>query len=122
MSAHADDLRHFYSETLGISQTVAADAVGAKKTTALEKGRYLVQFHTLAGGVNIVWCRQGPQASVLAAAAAPSTPMEVGTPPRPTLTLMVSSNKPIEGDDGLSFLCDAGTCSVTVTKISRGKN
>ncbi len=118
MVAHADDLRHFYSETLGASETVAA-VTGAptKVAAALTKGRYLVQFHTLAGGVAIVWCRQGPFASVVAAKAAPSTPMEVNTPPRPTLTLMVRGDT-----DGLSFITDAGTCSVTITKISYGKS
>lgn len=118
MAAHADDLRHFFSEVLGISETVAAITGSAKKVAAaLPNGRYLVQFHTLAGGVAIVWCKQGPFASVAATKAAPSTPMEVDTPPRPTLTLMVR-----EGLDGLSFITDAGTCSVTITKISRGKN
>ena len=118
MVAHADDLRHFYAEVLGRSETVAAVTGSATKVAApLENGRYLIQFHTLAGGVAIVWCSQGPHGSVAATKAAPSTPMEVDTPPRPTLTVMVRS-----GLDGLSFITDAGTCSVTVTKISRGKN
>ena len=116
MVAHADDLRHFYAEHLGDSETVAAVTGATKKVVdPLTKGRYLIQFHTLAGGVAIVWCRQGPHASVVAAKAAPSTPMEVNTPPRPTLTVMVR-----EGSDGLAFITDAGTCSVTITKISHG--
>jgi hypothetical protein len=118
MAAHADDLRNWYAEALGDSETIAAITGSAKKNVApFPNGRYLIQFHTLAGGVAIVWCRQGPHGSVAAAKASPSTPMEVSVPPRPTLTVMVRDNL-----DGLSFITDAGTCSVTITKISRGKN
>lgn len=119
MSAEADDLRYYYAETLGDSETLTANAGGATKNgSSLTPGRYLIQFHTVAGAA-LVWCRQGPFASVAAAAASPSTPFGVSAPPYPVFSLIV---KPNQGLDGLSFITDAGTCDVTITKISRGKN
>lgn len=117
MPAHADDLRHFYAETLGAAQLVAAvTGAAVKVAAALPPGRYQVRFYNVVGA-SIVWCRQGPFATVVATKAVPSTPIEVSVTPRPTFTVMSRNEL-----DGLSFITDAGTCSVAITKISYGKN
>ena len=118
MSANADDLRNWYAEAIGPSITLTAGSAAAvKNAVPLDNGRYRIQFHTLTGAVSKVWCRQGPQASVVATKADPSMPVEVIFTPRPFFFVMVRDKL-----DGLSFIVDSDTCDVTITKVSRGKN
>lgn len=115
MAAHADDLRNWYSETLGVCEKVAAVTASAKKTVlALPNGRYLVQFINVVGAP-LCWCRQGAFGTVAATKAPPSTPFDLALDPRASFTVMVR-----DGLDGLSFITSAGSVDVYITKISRG--
>lgn len=124
MVAEADDLRFFYAEALGPCEILAAVGSGAAVKTGapLLPGRYLVQFHTVAGAT-LVWCRQGAHEGVEAVAAAPATPFDVSQDPRPTFVCMVRPSGKGGGaesqTDGLSFVTDAGTVTVAITRVSR---
>lgn len=125
MAAHADDLRYFYAETLGVTQQVTATGGAAVPLTeALTPGRYIVRVLGYGGG-SAIWIRQGAFGSVTAAAAAPSTQFIASTDAvelnAPLITIMVrgenASNPP--KDNGLSFFSVGGDSTVQVTKVSR---
>ena len=127
MSAHADDLRYFYAEDLGDSEEVSASGVTAK-TAVLTPGRYVVRVRSVAGGATTAWFRQGVQADVVAASAVPSAPFIIGGTTTTAadqrlqnevlFTFMVRAS----GKTGLAVILNAGTATVTVTKVSRDKN
>lgn len=123
MSAHGDDLRYFYSEHVGDAQVLAVTNV-TTPSAKLDPGRYLIQFNTVAGGATKVWVRQGKFGEVVAAAAAPSTALDLTENPKPRIFTMV---RPGGGDttpptDGLSFITDAGTVNAVITKVSRDRS
>ena len=122
MAASADDQRYQAAEFLGTCELVSVTGA-AGKTGVLKPGRYRVQFLDVAGAAK-VWCRQGAQASVVAAADAPSTPFDLALDPRPEFITIVRAAGLGKNDgnltDGLSFLTDAGTCTAAVTRVSRG--
>lgn len=115
MSAHGDDLRHFYAEHLGVSETL--DVVAGSSVENVEKlppGRYMVQFHTVSGAA-ICFVRQSKFGGAVAAQGDPSTPFDLGEDPKPRFYLIVRPGR----TDQLSFRTDAGTVNAVITKISR---
>lgn len=122
MSAHADDLRYFYSEDIGDSVQAAA-AAGASTlvagTEALELGRYELRCLDF-GGASALWVRLGKD-NVAASAATPSTQFLAHTDAaelnKPLLTFMVRP-----GRQYLAVFPVGGTgATVQLTKVSRGK-
>lgn len=121
MSAHADDLRHVYAESLGPSEIVAA-GVASAKTSVLPPGRYAVRVRNVAGAA-LAWFAQGEQSAITATAAVPSTPFDIGGTIL-TAADRVALAKPlfttvVRNGQGIAVILDAGTASVIVTKISR---
>lgn len=124
MSAHADDLRYFYSGVLGRAQTFAVtDAGSTKHAEALTPGRYLVHPIDLTGRV---WIRQGPFDSVAASAAAPSFPLDANGIRAVEITVrpgaVVDGAAQPSADAGVAAIGAAGaSCTLVITKISRGE-
>lgn len=126
MSAHAADLRHFYAETLGVTQEVALSGASAR-SGVLEPGRYIVRVRGLATGVRL-WLRQG-DVTISAATSAPSTPFELGgtvldaasvrSLNEPLLSLIVRG--PDAKDNHLAGILNAGTATLVLTKVSRDR-
>lgn len=126
MAAHADDLRHRYAEHIGPSIVLAGVASGGSTELPdpLPPGRYLLHTQDVAGAAKL-WVRQGPHGKVPAAtAAAPNTPIDLTEDPRLKLPLMAKpagkgAGTELKATDGLSFITDAGTVTVVLTRISR---
>lgn len=126
MSAHADDLRHYYAEHIGPSVVLAAvgSGVAVALPAKLVPGRYMITTQTVAGAA-LLWIRQGAFGVLPAAvAAAPCTPVDLAEIPRQKLTFMVrpdaSGNRGGQSiaTDGLSLITNAGTVTVVITRIS----
>lgn len=124
MSAHADDLRHFYAEHIGASLVLAVGSGAAVNLPeALTPGRYLIHTMDVAGAAKL-WFKQGPFGMPDVTAAAPATPIDLAEATRAKYTLMAKPQGRGAGaegknTDGLSFITDAGTVNVVVTRISR---
>ncbi len=128
MSAHADDLRYYYSETLGrMTELTAGNGSSVRLTVALEPGRYAVRVRDWSTATGL-WLRQGGDA-VDAAAAAPSTffwvPTDDGLNNAPLTHIMVRGASP-GGDKGsvddyVAAFGVGGAVAVQLTKVSRGK-
>jgi hypothetical protein len=123
MSADATDLRFHFAEHLGDSEVLTASAVVAASRRLLP-GRYRVRFLGVAGGATRLWVRQGAFGGVVAAAVMPSTPFDLTISPYAEFTTMarpgaVDNANARPGTDGLSFITDAGTVTVVITRISR---
>lgn len=115
MSAHGDDLRHWYAEHLGASETLPVVAGSSVENAAkLPPGRYMVQFNTVSGAA-ICFVRQSEFGGAVAAQSDPSTQFDLGEDPKPRFYLMVKPGV----SDQLSFRTDAGTVNAVITKISR---
>ncbi len=115
MSAHADDLRHFYAEHLGVSETLAVVAGSSvENAEKLPPGRYMISF-TVVAGAAICFVRQSAFGGDGATQGDPSTPFDLGEDPKPRFYLMVKPGR----TDQLSFRTDAGTVNAVITKISR---
>ena len=122
MSAHADDLRYFYSEALGATVLLSVSTVSAV-TPELEPGRYRVRYLDMAGATKL-WLRQGDSDSLAATAAVPSTPFAL---PAAQGELFITTARATTGGGPnkgsfIAALTDAGTLTLVLTKISRGKN
>ena len=125
MAAWGDDLRYFYSGVLGDSTTFAVtDAGSTKVAEALAPGRYLVHPIDLVGRI---WIKQGPFATVVAAAALPSFPMDANSIIAIEITVVagLARTGQVQGPsdyDGIAARgATDGTCTLVVTKISRDK-
>lgn len=121
MSAHADDLRHYYAEELGNTIQLTAPNGSDGVTPELEQGRYAVRIIDF-GGATDVWIRQGTSSDA-AAAAAPSTRYRGHT-------TVAELNKPLfyfmvrGGSGAKQFLHAFGVgaaATIQITKVSRGK-
>jgi len=116
MSAHANDLRHWYAESLRESTILGAGVATGRLTAALEPGRYAVRHRVPVTAVT-VWLRQG-DATVTAAAAVPSTPFDFSVLGSNVLCTVIVA------DDSNAFfaaLTNAGTVDLVFTKISRDR-
>jgi hypothetical protein len=130
MSAHADDLRHWYAEHIGPSIVLAGVGDGAAvPAPKLPPGRYLVHTMDVAAAGQL-WIQQSAYdddagAPLKAAvAAAPSTPIDLTEDTREKYRTMAKPAGTGQGaarkaTDGLSFITDAGTVTVVITRISR---
>ncbi len=134
MSAHADDLRHWYAEDLGDSRELALSNTTAA-LTKLEPGRYIVRVRSVATAVDL-WLRFGDE-DVVAATAVPSTHFSVGgtiltaadqRALNEVLMRFIVRRSP--GYDGrktaksrvaIAGILDAGTAVLVVTKVSRDR-
>jgi hypothetical protein len=112
MAANADDLRDFYATDLGDSVAVSASVAAAQ--VSLAPGRYLVRYRSIAGAATI-WARQGSAA----AAAIPSTPYDVALFNASSGYLFTTNVRGSGAKQVLSFILDAGTAQIIVTRISR---
>lgn len=134
MAAEGDDLRYWYSETLGDTVQATIGSAGTStqlRTDALTPGRYMFRIIDF-GGASDVWVRQGKTGAVEAAASAPSTRFRAHTVAeelnKPLFTFMVRGGSKgglggrDERDDidNLAIFAVGGTgVVVQVTKISR---
>ncbi len=124
MAANGDDLKHFYAERIGDSIVVSASAVSAGLPAALAPGRYRLSTLNVAGGATALWVRQGPHANLQnAQAAAPNTPIDLLENPRfkPIFIARPPGQGNVRGftaSDGLTFITNAGTVDVVITRIS----
>ena len=126
MSAHADDLRYFYSEHIGPSIVLAGVADGAATVLPekLAPGRYMLHTITVAGAA-LLWIKQGPFGLLGAAvAAAPNTPLDLAEDPRHKFFFMAKpagkgAGSERKATDGLSLITDAGTVTVVITRVAR---
>ncbi len=127
MAANADDLSHYYAEHIGVSVIVAVTDTAGGLAAALAPGRYRLSTLNVVGATEL-WINQGPfDADVpvkLAVAAAPSAPIDLAEDPRQKLEFMVrpagkGAGAARKATDGLSFITDAGTVDVVLTRISR---
>lgn len=112
MAANADDLRDFYATDLGNTVTVAASTSAAQVT--LTPGRYVVRYRSVSGAAT-VWARQGEAAT----AAVPSTPYDVALFNAASGYLFTTNVRGFGPKQVLSFILDAGTAQIVVTRISR---
>ena len=112
MAANADDLRDFYATELGDSILLSASASAVQ--AALSSGRYAVRYRSIAGAATI-WARQGDTA----AAAAPSTPHDVALFNAASGHLFTTNVRGTGVKQTLSFVLDAGTAQIVITRISR---
>ena len=126
MSAHADDLRHWYAEHIGPSVVLAAvGSAAAVPSGKLASGRYLLHVQDVAGGATKLWVRQGPDSNKpIAVAAAPATPIDLLEDPIHKFPFMAKpagegAGAAQKATDSLSFITDAGTITVVLTRISR---
>jgi len=118
MAADAEDMRLAYSATLGDSFEVALSGASAV-SEPLEKGRYEVRLHTVAGA-SLVWLRQGKNDTLEATAAPPSAPFTVD--PADALALntpLVVLNVRSDKDNRIAGVLDAGTATLSITRVSR---
>jgi hypothetical protein len=125
MSAHADDLRHWYAEHIGPSIIIAVGSVGeAVLPERLPPGRYLLHTKDVVTATEL-WINHGPFGAVrVATAAAPATPIDLTEDPRPKLAFMAKppgrgAGTERKSTDGLSMITDAGSVNVVITRISR---
>jgi hypothetical protein len=121
MSAHADDLRYWYSEDLGRTTELASGS-GASATLSdpLEPGRYMLRV-VAWGAATDVWVRQGDE-NVAATASAPSTrfvaPTDPGLSNQPLAFFMV---RPGNERTHIAAWGVGAAVTLQLTKISRDK-
>jgi hypothetical protein len=124
MSAHADDLRYFYAETIGdtIEVTAGTGVSTPLSDEALSPGRYMLRCLDYDGATEL-WVRQGPHGEVEAAASAPSMKFNGNTDPhdlnRELLFFMVRGGE--DAANQLAFFSVGGDAVIQVTKVSRDK-
>ncbi|MCZ6868098.1 MAG: hypothetical protein O7G84_01180 [Gammaproteobacteria bacterium] len=125
MAANADDLKHFYAERIGISVILSVgDAASVPLAAPLAPGRYRLSTKVVAGGATLLWVRQGPFAGLPdAVAAAPLLPIDLLEDPRFKPIFIArppgqGNVGPATASDGLTFITDAGTVDVVITRIS----
>jgi len=113
MAANADDLRDFYASAQGDSVLLAV-AAGSPEQITLPAGRYRVRYRSVSGAATI-WAKQGGE---IAAAAAPSTPYDIALFAAGGDLFTVNVRGSGSGQ-ALSFLADAGSVQIVITRISR---
>ena len=129
MAAHADDLRYWYSETIGdtIEVTPVASTSTPLLTEPLQPGRYMLRV--LDFNAADLWVRQGKDGDVEAAATAPSMRFLAHTDAaelnKPLLTFIVrpgskgGDDDDSDGIDQIAFFTTAAAAVIQVTKYSR---
>ena len=124
MSAHADDLRHFYAEHLGETVEVSlASGAAAANAEELPPGRYLVKVRAISGAA-LLWLRQKAEDENPlrnATAAAPSTPFPLGAGTSAALGEPIATVIVRPGTGVFSGILDAGTATLVLTKVSRNR-
>lgn len=116
MSAHANDLRHWYAESLRESTILGATSATGRLAAGLAPGRYAVRHRVPVTAVT-VWLRQG-EGTVDAAVAAPSTPFDFSVLGSNLLCTVIVTD---DSNGFFAAITNAGTVDLVFTKISRDR-